>query len=914
MSISIGDALLKLGVDTKAFESDMNQAQSKVDQAFNKWGKRMAIAGAAIVGSVVAVSGASIKMAMDAVESENLFEVAMGGMAESTRQWSNELSSALGLNSYEIRENVATLYQMASSMGLSSEASATLSKGLTELAYDMASFYNLDPEEAFNKLRAGISGETEPLKRLGILVDETTVKNVAYTEGIAKQGEELTQQQKVQARYIAIMQQTSNAQGDLGRTLDSPTNQLRVLQSQIKETSINLGMAMLPAMQKVLNLIKPVVTGLSSWVKEHGNLAAAILAVVGAGGALLIFLGLMPKILIGFDAIREAIHLFRIALHGLNLSFHGTRIAAIAMWAGITLGISLAIAGGIALWQNWDKVKNFFVNAASIMKIAMLKAALGILDGLSKITKFIPGLNSKVDEARDKLAGMIDEETFQKRAEEAVKASETIIKALNEEKEGLAEKHQAEIDSINKEFGDYAEIAEFKIRQAKEVQEAEAKALDQRIADAEKAHAELLRQEKEYSESALEELNNRVAARKAELEQQRTDAQQAYDDQISDLRRTYGVLEGYDEDYTETKMDMARRASEERAEQLDEEMDAEHRAYDERIAMIDAEYSARIKLIDEEAAADIEALNWEIDRIRRQQEAEDRAREELADNEKKAELEAAVAQAETDEDRAKAQEKLDDFLEDLATKRRRQQRNDQIDQLRDEIDNIRKVANSKKDILQAELEEKRTHEQDMLNETLGRLQSEKDGLAAALEEELIRLEEERRASEDTAKSKLDNTLAQIETEKKALDVQLEEELKKIERHVTDINEATAGLKDRTVTITTVHRDVYESSGGGGGGGGSGTSGGGGGGGGGGIITAQHGGLIREPSLISRLSDMKPYMIAGESGPERISPIDRLGGVSVLVTGNTFSIRDDRDAELVAEQIVEKARRKLGYRG
>jgi hypothetical protein len=116
----------------------------------------------------------------------------------------------------------------------------------------MASFYNLNPKEAFEKLRSGISGEVEPLRQLGILLDEETVKQVAYTTGVARMGQELTQQQKVHARYAAILQQTSLAQGDMARTLDSPANQLRILRDEVKQIGIEFGMVLLPTIKEFL--------------------------------------------------------------------------------------------------------------------------------------------------------------------------------------------------------------------------------------------------------------------------------------------------------------------------------------------------------------------------------------------------------------------------------------------------------------------------------------------------------------------------------------------------------------------------------------------------------------------------------------------------------------------------------------
>lgn len=231
-------------------------AAGNVKQAFGSISALGAGLTAGVTLPIAAIGGASIKMAMDAVESENLFEVSYGRMAEAARNWSQETSAALGLNEYEIRRTSATLYTMMDSMGLTEEQSYEMATGLTQLAADMASFYNISTEMAFEKLRAGIVGEAEPLKALGILVDETTSKTYAYSAGIAEQGEKLDQQQKVLARYTAIMAQTSKAQGDLGRTLESPTNQMRIAGEQMKQMSIDLGMALMPVATDFIGMMR----------------------------------------------------------------------------------------------------------------------------------------------------------------------------------------------------------------------------------------------------------------------------------------------------------------------------------------------------------------------------------------------------------------------------------------------------------------------------------------------------------------------------------------------------------------------------------------------------------------------------------------------------------------------------------
>lgn len=255
----------KLRSVTSSLDKTAKEAKSKTS-AISGVFKKLALTIAALgIGKIIKES---ISVGMDMVESESLFEVSMKNMADAARKWSEELQSTLGLNAVEVRKNVGVFYNMTTSMGIVSDKAYDLSTGLTELAYDMASFYNISAEEAFSKLQAGITGETEPLKRLGILIDEETVKRYAYAEGIAAEGAELTNEQKVLARYRAILAQTSNAQGDLSRTLNSPANQLRMLTTQLTVFKQNLGTALMPIVQTLLPVLNKVVIRLGEWAKN----------------------------------------------------------------------------------------------------------------------------------------------------------------------------------------------------------------------------------------------------------------------------------------------------------------------------------------------------------------------------------------------------------------------------------------------------------------------------------------------------------------------------------------------------------------------------------------------------------------------------------------------------------------------
>ena len=153
-----------------SMEKQVNKSLGNIKNIFGRVGKWIAALG---IGKVIKDS---IITAMDSIESDSMFDTVFGSLANDVRQWSEELQSTLGLNGYAIRENVATLYNMIQSMGLASNEALNLSKDMTLLAEDMASFYNLNSSEAFNKIRAGLTGETEQLKQLGILVDEKTIQ------------------------------------------------------------------------------------------------------------------------------------------------------------------------------------------------------------------------------------------------------------------------------------------------------------------------------------------------------------------------------------------------------------------------------------------------------------------------------------------------------------------------------------------------------------------------------------------------------------------------------------------------------------------------------------------------------------------------------------------------------------------
>jgi len=345
-----------------------SSAWYKLSQNMDAAGKKMKVFGdklssvgktlsTAVTLPILGIATASTKLAMDAVESENLFEVAMGDMADDARKWSDETSKALGLNAYTVRKNVATYNAMLTSMGLTTDESLNFSESLTQLSYDMASFYNLSPEEAFNKLKSGISGEAEPLKALGILVNENTVKTYAYANGIAKQGEKLTETQKIQARYGVIMEATKNAQGDLARTLDSPTNKLRVMQEQVTQLGIQFGQILIPVLEKIIGVVKPLMDAFQGLSKEQQEQIVKIALVAAAAGPVI---GIVGKIISVIGGITTAVGAISGALASVGgiTGVLGAAFTALTGPVGLVIAIIAGlIAVGILLYTNWDTVK-----------------------------------------------------------------------------------------------------------------------------------------------------------------------------------------------------------------------------------------------------------------------------------------------------------------------------------------------------------------------------------------------------------------------------------------------------------------------------------------------------------------------------------------------------------------------------
>ena len=208
---------------------------------------------------IAKIASSWVKESNDYVENLNLFTVAMGDAAESALEYAETVRDAVGIDPSEWIRNQGVFKQITSGFGVMEEKANLMSQNLTQLGYDISSFYNISIEEAMEKLQSGIAGEIEPLRRLGYAIDVATLQQVAYEHGIQQSVNTMNQAQKSQLRYIAIMEQSGNAMQDLARTSMTPSNALRILNQQITQLSRALGNLLIPLLQKIIPWVQAFV-------------------------------------------------------------------------------------------------------------------------------------------------------------------------------------------------------------------------------------------------------------------------------------------------------------------------------------------------------------------------------------------------------------------------------------------------------------------------------------------------------------------------------------------------------------------------------------------------------------------------------------------------------------------------------
>ena len=185
-------------------------------------------------------------------ENVNLFTVSMGEYADAAMEYANTVSEVMGIDPSSWIRNQGIFMTLATGFGVAGDRAAYMSQRLTQLGYDIASYYDLDVNEAMTKIKSGFAGELEPLRALGYDLSQAKLQAVALELGITKSFNAMSQAEKAQLRYYAILTQVTSVQGDMSRTMESTANQIRIFKEQLKLAARALGDLVVPILQKVL--------------------------------------------------------------------------------------------------------------------------------------------------------------------------------------------------------------------------------------------------------------------------------------------------------------------------------------------------------------------------------------------------------------------------------------------------------------------------------------------------------------------------------------------------------------------------------------------------------------------------------------------------------------------------------------
>jgi len=280
----IGKAIVSLELSTAQYQAELKGAEAQTASSTGAMGKsatgmssvwKTAMLGVGV--AVVAGVAVAIKAASDLNEQINKTKEVFEGNASTVLAWSKTTAQSFGISETAALSAAGSYGQIFDAAGLAEDASSKMSMSLVELASDLASFNNIDPTEALDKLQAGLAGQARPLREVGVFLSAARVEAEAYKSGIAEVGAELTDAQKIQARYNLILEDTTKAQGDFQRTVgESLPNQMRVLKAELEDTAASLGNALLPSLLELAKVALELVDQLGPLLDLIGKLAPAV--------------------------------------------------------------------------------------------------------------------------------------------------------------------------------------------------------------------------------------------------------------------------------------------------------------------------------------------------------------------------------------------------------------------------------------------------------------------------------------------------------------------------------------------------------------------------------------------------------------------------------------------------------------
>lgn len=433
-----------------------------------------------------------IDYASDLAEVQNVVDVTFGSATEAINSWSKECLAAYGMNEVSAKRYAGTIGAMLKSSGLAGDAIVDMSKDMVGLAGDMASFYNLDLETAFEKIRSGISGETEPLKQLGINMSVANLEAYALSQGITTAYNEMSQAEQVMLRYNYLMSTTADAQGDFARTQDSYANQTRLLSESWLEFIGIMAEQLLPVLTTIVSWLNNIV----AFLTENADMVSAVLVglattvgilavawvvhaaaqwlAVAANQALIVSLLSNPILWIALiiGVLVAAMYRWIQSIGGVKNAWEICKLALIVGWNAVKLAFFTGVYWVIDLVDKlklcWQKAGVAIANFMGDMKVSVLTILQNMINGaIDIINKFIGVLNKIPGVSIDAIEHVTFATTAAAENEAAKSARAADLAAYESELASAKAGRDAHIDSLKAELNSSVDALQAAYAQAK---------------------------------------------------------------------------------------------------------------------------------------------------------------------------------------------------------------------------------------------------------------------------------------------------------------------------------------------------------------------------------------------------------------------------------------------------------------
>lgn len=433
-----------------------------------------------------------IDYASDLAEVQNVVDVTFGSATEAINSWSKECLAAYGMNEVSAKRYAGTIGAMLKSSGLAGDAIVDMSKDMVGLAGDMASFYNLDLETAFEKIRSGISGETEPLKQLGINMSVANLEAYALSQGITTAYNEMSQAEQVMLRYNYLMSTTADAQGDFARTQDSYANQTRLLSESWLEFTGVMAEQLLPVLTTIVSWLNNIV----AFLTENADMVSAVLVglattvgilavawvvhaaaqwlAVAANQALIVSLLSNPilRIALIIGVLVAAMYRWIQSIGGVKNAWEICKLALIMGWNAVKLAFFTGVYWVIDLVDKlklcWQKAGVAIANFMGDMKVSVLTILQNMINGaIDIINKFIGVLNKIPGVSIDAIEHVTFATTAAAENEAAKSARAADLAAYESELASAEAGRDAHIDSLKAELNSSVDALQAAYAQAK---------------------------------------------------------------------------------------------------------------------------------------------------------------------------------------------------------------------------------------------------------------------------------------------------------------------------------------------------------------------------------------------------------------------------------------------------------------